>query len=1202
MYCNQTYSNFQQYLAMKAQRGCCLVGPTGPPGGMSSSQSLSTTYSHHAGGTPAPGATGGHTMIYNPHTGSYLNPIHTLHFHEISRDGSMPDWSLLEENDVLLLERSDMGIPNNCMLFRVSSHEHVAHNHHVYGTNLGGAGGFAVGAVPYHLKVGVVSDVIANLILLHLGGGGGGGVGLTGPTGPAGAVGGASGGITDISGLDASFNEIYEDISGLDASAAAAVVCCHDLDASMNAIFKLVEEHYFFKPPAAPTDGSGQLLTSGMPKILFTWTNPPRGRRAAFHFTRLDPRHTGNNHTPGYDEYNYLPYYQGVKIEYRLYSLAGVAVSVWLPVPQSNLNTPWNATSGIHHFLPREVVQAEIDSSTTGSWPNGHLNSTNTTYSAGIIGNQECIQIRVAMINGARATIPDISGGGADASWNWLYIPDGSGNCYPLGNFGHAPPPKTLSTPPSSLGYKSFTLTGACDNPNNSNPIADVSLNTPLPIPGGLSLRVQYRVDMSGVRSAESVQVGGHTSLIDISYSHPLMLTGVQNSWSIPLSGSSDPIYPQHDYQIYAYYMRNSSDLSQNILTTLSMPSNIWTTGIPGRNVVTNIYTNFLSPSTLAGTWEYASGAGVVPSHNAHTITGTLINTIYFLNPADVINWFGFDFFNVAANGDDNLGLDTSGQPVMYFEANMTNNISYDISSNIFNGWTHDPASIAQDVSNNHIHFNVTGLVDARNVGTPLLEGGYYLGTTLTNIEVSGVDLTTFPDISNNTYSAYEMDIYQYVRDSSASAVYTPNGPKSNEFNIGAAPQFDISNTFYDVTTIPSSVQQTLDFFGLTNLDNTNPGQHIISYDISLNDIYTTWAPEDDQNLTNVRMMFSPSVVNNEWDSVETPWNYPLTSVLSITNTLSLSASKINNTYKYSRAYSHNPQFRVVGTFDNNVLRPNRTTSTNPWTTGRDFVDADISFNGKPLWWDKTYNFTPAIGALYNSGIGEYPTNYSTPSPAYSAFYTNSNVIQDNQLMWANGGFTCGSYTTLATDNPYIDYNIFYGLTRDYSGKDATGDSKSLSYTVTNDDYWDEVTVDKTITGTYKWLMLKSNKPGANDFAEVVVKGVGGTTLTLGDDYLLYVQEIDTYFSPPATIPTGYTSGRSGWKAVTGKWDGGLTVQLNNANEAGCYRRYTNTGVAANYHIKLYSPNANKSVFYRIGLANSSNKKISEVTITYGTT
>ena len=125
----------------------------------------------------------------------------------------------------------------------------------------------------------------------------------------------------------------------------------------------------------------------------------------------------------------------------------------------------------------------------------------------------------------------------------------------------------------------------------------------------------------------------------------------------------------------------------------------------------------------------------------------------------------------------------------------------------------------------------------------------------------------------------------------------------------------------------------------------------------------------------------------------------------------------------------------------------------------------------------------------------------------------------------------------------------------------------------------------------------------STDFGRIVVNGTGGTSnpLKLGDDYLLYIQEIDSFFQPGTTVPTGYVSGRSGWKAVQGTWDQGATVQLNNADEAGAYRRTTNTGATAINFIKFYSPNANKTMFYRIGLANSSNIKISNVTISYGT-
>jgi hypothetical protein len=60
-------------------------------------------------------------------------------------------------------------------------------------------------------------------------------------------------------------------------------------------------------------------------------------------------------------------------------------------------------------------------------------------------------------------------------------------------------------------------------------------------------------------------------------------------------------------------------------------------------------------------------------------------------------------------------------------------------------------------------------------------------------------------------------------------------------------------------------------------------------------------------------------------------------------------------------------------------------------------------------------------------------------------------------------------------------------------------------------------------------------------------------------------------------------------------------VQLNNANEAGCYRRFTGGGVIAVNFIKFYSPNASVEIFYRIGLKNGSNIKMSSISITYGT-
>ena len=124
---------------------------------------------------------------------------------------------------------------------------------------------------------------------------------------------------------------------------------------------------------------------------------------------------------------------------------------------------------------------------------------------------------------------------------------------------------------------------------------------------------------MSGARSASSIQVGGNTAAIDISYAVPAGAnpTGTNNIWSTSLL-IGNPVYPEHDYQIYAYYMRNSSDLSQNMATTLPMPSSIWTTNIPVRTSVTTIYTSFLFPSTLGGiTFTDTSGTSFLTQPTA---------------------------------------------------------------------------------------------------------------------------------------------------------------------------------------------------------------------------------------------------------------------------------------------------------------------------------------------------------------------------------------------------------------------------------------------------------------------------------------------------------------------------------------------------------------------------------------------------------
>jgi len=552
----------------------------------------------------------------------------------------------------------------------------------------------------------------------------------------------------------------------------------------------------------------------------------------------------------------------------------------------------------------------------------------------------------------------------------------------------------------------------------------------------------------------------------------------------------------------------------------------------------------------------------------------------------------------------------------MYFEADISNT-GYGVSSEIFKGWTQDPSSVAQTINRNHIHFTTSNLSDARILAPPAptnglrQEEGFYLGIDISNIDVSNINLSDFPDISNNTpsYSSYFLRLSQMVRDGSNSN-YIIEGPVTAEFKIGEKPNFDISYNHYKTSVNLGNLNSIFlqpDFFGLYNIAKNTTVTGITSTDISLNSIYTTWAPPDDQNMVNLEIIFSPKGTRAQWHTDISSWQYPLTATRSLPNLeLDLPSSGFS-AFPYSREHHSNPQFDVSGIYDNNIFRTSRITGT--LTGGRPFPITDISFAGLPLWWDQTYSFTPSILGLYNPGVGEYPINY-TPGPSsgprpYNSLYDNSNSIVSNQLMWCNGGFTSGQYLVSAdpSSNPYIDYSgVFYRQTQDYSSFDTSGNLKNLTYTATNDDYWDGGNV--TIGGTYKWLMIKGLNVTSGNFAQVDITGTvnGSPNLVLGTNYLLYVQEIDSYFDPANnTLPAGYIAGRSGWKAVQGTWDQGATVQLNNADEAGCYRRRTNTGQIAVHHIKLYSPNNNVPVFFRIGLKNTANIKIIGVNIYYGT-
>jgi hypothetical protein len=471
---------------------------------------------------------------------------------------------------------------------------------------------------------------------------------------------------------------------------------------------------------------------------------------------------------------------------------------------------------------------------------------------------------------------------------------------------------------------------------------------------------------------------------------------------------------------------------------------------------------------------------------------------------------------------------------------------------------------------------------------------GWYLGVDVDDLRVKGISLSHYPDIASNTpaFTDWEIKLTQEF-DNANPPVGETNKSVKYDLRIGAEPTQSTQMANFSTTQqLPS---QGTNFFGLNRIASNA----IITWPVTgtVSQLDQNWRPVQSQWLVDGDIVYASAnsaasgddMTNGSYGRI---WPLQHTTPVNMSENVVLQANpNLTTTYKYSRDRSFTPQFYISGALTNNVLQIPATTSLTP---------LQISFNNLPLWWDfTTLNANlPFAYTLHTPGTGEYPINYT--SPGYSTNYSHADPITGSQLMWCKSGFTPGQYSGVAAESPYIDYSgVFYSQTRNYSGFDATGVQKSLSYTAANDDYYQGGNV--TISGTYKWIMLSDVRSGASDFGKVTVSGVSGS-LNLGTDYLLYIQEIDSYFDPANnTLPAGYAAGRSGWKAVQGTWDQGATVQLNNANEAGAYRRNTNTGAVAVNFIKFYSPNANTTVFYRIGLKNGTTDKISNVSISYGT-
>ena len=933
--------------------------------------------------------------------------------------------------------------------------------------------------------------------------------------------------------------------------------------------------------------------------------------------------------------YNYLPYHETLHIDVR-YLDTTTGLSNWKTF-QPGSSTSLNNTS--LNLNLNGNPQPNLFAQTQGAYfQAGSLSNVNGNYGPGTYGtptsafvpqyvyfnqgmNNSAIQFgtrqyqfRIYLKNKSCEILPSPDYYGTlNPEWNYLYIPDTSNNYIVLGAFGPATSPQLINISPNS--YNIISTSGSNNNPTSSNPVADQSLNIPFTQLSIYGLHVNYGYTLSGEYNSGSKQViippSNYLQIQDISYvSNNLTSNNWNNSnFIVDLSvnftnTNNNIIFPGYNYYLSEYFMALNSDLSYNVYSTYYVPI--------GGNPYPNLLVQHPTRNQVSLQYLYSLGNGTqttffqdlnlvnISGQQIHNPNGTQAYRPNSSTPITVLFFYqnshyklqnsalNYKLVNNPDNSDTNYGTDLCNNQLCKFtfttdSTPITSFATLDSSYTI--GFLAQDSS--QDLSNSYFKMSISESKDATKLPNPLssqlIESyrlrGWYLGVDVSNIEVLNINLNNYPDISNNNYQDWNIALNQVFDNGTTQSL-------TYGLTIGEVPLIDVSlNNFQTTFPLPSL---TTDFFGLKR-----PNSNIQNYNITGNfsDMYETWRPVASNYLISGDLYYANqngALGGNSFDSYDDIWPITNPSTHNLSENLAILLTKLkNSSYYYSRDRNFNPQFYITGNYRNNITRT---------PSNFDMIPLDISFNGKHLWWDFT-TLSPSLPFTYTlhiPGTGEYPTNYST----YSSTYSHSTSITDSQLMWCKTGFTCGQYTTNNSENPYIDYTNYYDQIRDYSSFNTTGVSKSLSYTITNDDYY--AGGNKTISGTYKWLLLSDTRSNASDFGKVVL--TGNTSLTLGDDYLIYVQEIDTYFnSSNNTLPSGYPSGRSGWKAVHGTWDQGATVNLNNAHEAGCYRRNTNTGATAVYNIKFYSPNSNTQIFYRIGVKNSSNIKISDVTISYGT-
>ena len=876
-----------------------------------------------------------------------------------------------------------------------------------------------------------------------------------------------------------------------------------------------------FNIPLAPTDGSGYLNENlGTGTIVLKWTNPVN-YQAALPFGKYTTYPNGTSDISLVD-IDRLPFHRHLNIEYLQYS-GGI------PDNSANLNSSWvdlsiNNPNPKQTVLPNTLTEAYLTKNDGLSTvdlcgnPNDVDNAPYERVSFSLLELGKGYQFRIYLDNrgttdpnGYPVTDPLY---GQDVSWNYLYIPDSSNDYIELGSFGPAIAPDGAEITNSS--YNEFDV--KLSTTNN----ADASLNTPFPINLNLNLEYAFGIGISGEVDASSQQMSNDR--YDVLYSgtgnYPFNIPDIssafqrQNSVTLHYTVLESDLSacPQFKYTLNNLYGVNSAfpnDLSHNLdisyTKILPKPSRTeailsvnsdWRTTLDSSSVVNN--DAIVIDNSSGYVFDLSANPAVSDALTANTLSVTFLENSSNYD-GEVLNSPNGDKF-VANNFSTNLiGIDSSGKKCSYLHASVSNaSAVQDASGNPTIGYLDVSSS---DLSNSDFLIQ-SKVVEAGK--TPKFQNhGYYTGLNITNLTINNINLSKYPDISNNNYAPYQFRIQHYYNNPA-----TVNGNvnwdtggnyKFKDFNIGKRPDGPIQYTLNGYNNPSPSPNNYL-----MGLRRPNPSSNIlIDYSYNLFDINPTWASPTITSvggLSKSTLYYEPiSLTTGQSVGSSHISTYPgdgITTSKDIIPGLQISSGFYTTTQKYSRTYSTGPQFAIQGKHINNVSYP-----LDPST----IPQQNISFGvlNERLWWDYTWG-----------GTGSQPTDLpsgffsTTPSSAFSSIqfikaigykgwsndtsYDHTISISGEQLMWANSKFVGVDDAPSSANYPYIDFSSnFYnpnGELLNYNSYDLTGisgESFSQTYTSTpaQNNFWNQTQgLSATVNRVLKYITINIDCPYRNIF------------------------------------------------------------------------------------------------------------------------